>query len=101
MCKIKPAESKLGISTTHNTVYKPLLGLCSSGKFLGIFQRSFVSLMVRVWDKQRLIHINVATNYEKTQRNQHIDKNAVKMSQTNRYQIDRFISSFVETINQN
>ena len=44
---------------------------------------------------------NVATNYEKTQRNQHIDKNAVKMSQTNRYQIDRFISSFVETINQN
>jgi hypothetical protein len=28
-------------------VYKPLLGLCSSGKFLGIFQRSFVSLMVR------------------------------------------------------
>jgi hypothetical protein len=28
-------------------VYKPLLGLCQSGKSLGIFQRSFVPLMVR------------------------------------------------------
>ena len=54
--KIKPA---------HNTVYKPLLGLCLSGKFLGIFQRSFVLLMVRVWDTQRLIHINVASNAKK------------------------------------
>jgi len=38
---------------------------------------------------------------KKTQQNQHIDKNVVKMPQTNRYQNDRFISSLVRTINQN
>jgi len=38
---------------------------------------------------------------KKNSRNQQIDKNVVKMSQTNRYQIDKFISSFVRTINQN
>jgi len=42
-----------------NTVYKLLLGLWLSGKLSGIFQRIFVPLMVRMLDKQRLIHINV------------------------------------------
>ncbi len=48
--------------TCANTGSKPLLGLCLSGKFSGIFQRSFVPLMVRVLDTQRLIHINVGHN---------------------------------------
>jgi hypothetical protein len=38
---------------------------------------------------------------KKTQQYQQIDENVIKMSQTNRYQNDRFISSFVRTINQN
>ncbi|WP_211362165.1 hypothetical protein, partial [Aequorivita antarctica] len=42
---------KIGNLCNRHTVYKPLLGLCSSGKFLGIFQRSFVSLMVRAFTR--------------------------------------------------
>jgi len=37
----------------------------------------------------------------KTEQKQQIGKNVVKMSQTNRYQNDIFISSFDRTLNQN
>jgi hypothetical protein len=46
-------------------------------------------------------HIQLLPPIKKTQQHQLIDKNVVKMSQTNRYQNDRFISSFVKTIIQN
>lgn len=36
---------KYRIKSAANTVYMPLLGLRLSGKFLGIFQRSFAPLM--------------------------------------------------------
>jgi hypothetical protein len=49
----------------HNK-YKPLLGLFLSGISLdigmGIFQRSVVLLVVRVWNMQRLIYSNVGSN---------------------------------------
>lgn len=42
----------------HNTVYKPLLGHRSFGKFLGILQRSlYFNGSCR--DTQRLIHITI------------------------------------------
>jgi hypothetical protein len=49
----------------HNE-YKPLLGLFLSGISLaigmGIFQRSVVLLVVRVWNMQQLIYSNVGSN---------------------------------------
>jgi len=38
---------------------------------------------------------------QETQQNQLTDKNVVEMSQTNRYQNDRFVISFVRTTSQN
>jgi hypothetical protein len=53
----------------HNTVYKPLLGLCSSGKFLGIFQRSFVSLMARALTRNGPYTTTLAISLAKRKRN--------------------------------
>jgi len=49
-------------------VYKPLLGHRSSGKFLGIFQRSFVPLMVRDETRKGSYTTTLAKIEESTQK---------------------------------